>query len=106
MTNSIFTPINVSLNEDIHEFSTDNKNEKILIDADTTLYDEIELSYRIQYNKSGMFYKTVLYLSDAEGNLIQNHNNILYLPVINYYVHFDVYYPQKKEHAQHVLNFK
>ena len=97
MTNSIFTPINVSLNEDIHEFSTDNKNEKILIDADTTLYDEIELSYRIQYNKSGMFYKTVLYLSDAEGNLIQNHDNILYLPVINYYIHFDVYYPRKEE---------
>ena len=94
MTSSIFTPINFTLDNDIQTFNTSDTSKRLVIDADTVSYDEIQLEFRLKYKTTTSNYRNVIYTSDASGNLRTGFTG--YLPIIDAYTQYDIFYPNKE----------
>lgn len=84
MTNDIFTAVGFSLNQDTHTFSCDgtpiwNVGECLVINANTTIYDEIVLSCRLRYLNSGsdFFWKPIVVTGDSSGTMVDNSSDAL-----------------------------
>ena len=107
MTNDIFTAVGFSLNQDTHTFSCDgtpiwNVGECLVINANTTIYDEIVLSCRLRYLNSGsdFFWKPIVITGDSSGTMVDNSSDAL--PWTNCYNNgaFDCWYPNKVVEGQ------
>ena len=107
MTNDIFTVVGFNLNQDTHTFSCDgtpvwNVDECLIINANTTIYDEIVLSCRLRYlnSGSGFFWKPVVVTGDSSGTMVDWSGDAL--PWTNCYNNgaFDCFYPNKVLEAQ------
>ena len=102
MTNSIFTAVGFSLNQNTYTFHCDgnpiwNVDECLIINADTVTYDEIILSFRLRYlnTENRFFWKPIAVTGNSLGVMVDNSADAL--PWANCYNQgfFDAWYPNK-----------
>lgn len=95
MTNSIFTTIGFTPTGSTVQFDTSDATRKVLvINPDTVSHDEITLEYRIQpIQNYPLQYRNLLYGGDSNGSYFDGSSS--YLPAIDLYASFDVWYPSK-----------
>ena len=96
MANSIFTPIGFEVSGSTHTFSTARPSELLLIDADTTQYNEIDLRLRVRLNATVGSYVSVLGTCNSTGTDFSYSEYTQALPRVDTYAGvIRVFYPEE-----------